>query len=80
LGDVDPAMQDISNVFGADPMSTAKMQIGDIERNAKLVGLRLAEGHGQAIVSLLTEIRCNVSKKASTLKQDAPLAVYFDAR
>jgi len=61
-------------------MSTAKMQIEDIERNAKLVGLPLAEGHSQSIVSLLTEIRCNVSKKASTLTQDAPLAVYFDAR
>jgi hypothetical protein len=31
-------------------------------------------------VSLLTEIRNNVLKKASALERDAPLAVYFDAR
>jgi hypothetical protein len=56
------------------------MHPGDVERNAKLLGLRIAEGHSQPIASLLTEIRSSVSKKASALKQDAPLAVYFDAR
>jgi len=53
---------------------------GDVERHAKLLGLRIAAGHRQPIASLLIEIRSNVLKKASALKQDAPLAVYFDAR
>jgi hypothetical protein len=45
-----------------------------------LLGLRIAAGHSQPIAARLTEIRSNVLKKASALKQDAPLAVYFDAR
>jgi hypothetical protein len=45
-----------------------------------LLGLRIAPEHSQSIVSLLTEIRDSVLKKASALKDDAPLAVYFDAR
>ena len=61
-------------------MSDADMQPDDVERNARLLGLRLAAGHGQPIASLLSQIRNSVLKKASTLKQDAPLAVYFDAR
>jgi hypothetical protein len=61
-------------------MSNAEMQPDDVERNAKLLGLRLAAGHSQFIMSLLGDIRSSVLKKASTLKQDAPLAVYFDAR
>jgi hypothetical protein len=56
------------------------MQRDDVERNAKLLGLRMAAGHSQPIAALLTEIRSNVLKKASALKRDAPLAVYFDAR
>jgi hypothetical protein len=56
------------------------MHPGDVERNAKLLGLRLAAGHGQSIGSLVSEIRGNIAKKASVLKQDAPLAVFFDAR
>jgi hypothetical protein len=63
-----------------NPMSDTEMHPGDVEPNAKLLGLRIAEGHSQPIASLLTEIRSSVSKKASALKQDAPLAVYFDAR
>jgi hypothetical protein len=61
-------------------MSNTEMHPGDVERNAKLLGLRLAPGHGQSIASLVSEIRSNVAKKASALKQDAPLAVFFDAR
>lgn len=62
------------------PMRDAEMQPDDVERNARLLGLRVAAGHSQSIGSLLTEIRTNVLRKASALKQDAPLAVYFDAR
>jgi hypothetical protein len=61
-------------------MSSAEMRPDDVERDAKLLGLRLAAGHSQSIVSLLTEIRGNIAKKATALKQDAPLAIYFDAR
>ena len=61
-------------------MSDTEMHPGDVERSAKLLGLRIAAGHSQPIASLLIEIRSNVLKKASALKQDAPLAVYFDAR
>ena len=61
-------------------MSNTEMQRDDVERNAKLLDLRMAAGHSQPIAALLTEIRSNVLKKASALKQDAPLAVFFDAR
>jgi hypothetical protein len=61
-------------------MRDTEMHPGDVERNAKLLGLRIAAGHSQPIASLLIEIRSSVLKKASALKQDAPLAVYFDAR
>ena len=61
-------------------MSDTEMHPGDVERTVKLLGLRIAAGHGQPIASRLTEIRSNVLKRASALKQDAPLAVYFDAR
>jgi hypothetical protein len=61
-------------------MSNTEMQSEDVERNAKLLGLRLTAGHGQSVASLIGDIRNNVLKKASALKQDAPLAVYFDAR
>jgi hypothetical protein len=66
--------------FGAELMSDMEMHPGDVERNAKLLGLRLAPGHNQSIASLVSEVRRNVAKKASALAQDAPLAVYFDAR
>jgi hypothetical protein len=63
-----------------NPMRDTEMHPGDVERFAKLLGLRIAAGHSQPIASLLTEIRGSVLKKASALQQDAPLAVYFDAR
>ena len=61
-------------------MRDAEMRPDDVEQNAKLLGLRVAAEHSQSIALLLTEIRTNVLRKASALKQDAPLAVYFDAR
>jgi hypothetical protein len=61
-------------------MRDAEIQPDDVERNAKMLGLSVATGHRQVIASLLTEIRTNVLRKASALKQDAPLVVYFDAR
>jgi hypothetical protein len=61
-------------------MRDTEMHPGDVERTAKLLGLRIAAGHRQPIASRLSEIRSNVLKRASALKQDAPLAVYFDAR
>jgi hypothetical protein len=63
-----------------NPMGDAEIHPGDVERSAKLLGLRIAAGHNQPIAALLTEIRNSVSTKASALKQDTPLAVYFDAR
>jgi hypothetical protein len=61
-------------------MCDTEIHPGDVERNAKLIGLHIAAGHSQLIAALLTEIRSSVLRKASALKQDAPLAVYFDAR
>jgi hypothetical protein len=61
-------------------MSMEQMQPGDVERLAKLLGLRLKPGNSQTIASLLTELRQNVLQKASALKPDAPLSIFFDAR
>jgi hypothetical protein len=61
-------------------MRDAEMQPDDVERKGDLIGLRVAAGHAPSIVTLLTEIRTNVLRKALALRQDAPLAIYFDAR
>jgi hypothetical protein len=61
-------------------MSVEQMQPGDVERFAKLLELRLKPGNSQTIASLLTEVRHNVLRRASALKQDAPLSIVFDAR
>jgi hypothetical protein len=61
-------------------MSVEQMQAEDVERLAKLLDLRLKPGNSQTIASLLTEVRHNVFRKASALKQDAPLSIFFDAR
>jgi hypothetical protein len=61
-------------------MSVEQMQAEDVERLAKLLDLRLKPGNSQTIASLLTEVRHNVLRKASALKQDAPLSIFFDAR
>jgi hypothetical protein len=61
-------------------MRNTEMQPDDVEQQAKLLGLHIAAGHSQSIASLLSQIRSSVFKKASALKHDAPLAVYFDAR
>jgi hypothetical protein len=61
-------------------MSVDQMQAEDVERLAKLLELRLKPGNSETIASLLTDVQRNVSRKASILKQDAPLAIFFDAR
>jgi hypothetical protein len=61
-------------------MSETEMKPADVERNAQLIGLHSAADHSQSIVALLAEIRQRIATKASGLKQDAPLAIYFDAR
>jgi hypothetical protein len=61
-------------------MSEDLMQSEDVERLAELLELRLKPGNSQTIASLLTEVRQNVSRQASALKQDAPLSIFFDAR
>jgi hypothetical protein len=61
-------------------MSVDQMQAEDVERLAKLLELRLKPGNSKTIASLLMEVRQNVSRKASALKQDAPLSIVFDAR
>jgi len=63
-----------------NPMRETEMHPGDVERNAKLLGLRIAAGHSPPIAALLVAVRSNVFEKASSLKPDAPLAIYFDAR
>lgn len=61
-------------------MSVKQMQAEDVERLAALVGLRLKSGNSEAIASLLVEVRQNVFQKTSSIKQDAPLSLFFDAR
>jgi hypothetical protein len=57
-----------------------QMKAEDVEKLAKSLGLSLKPGNSETIASMLSEIRHHVYRKASALKQDAPLAVYFDAR
>ena len=40
----------------------------------------LKSGNSETIASMLAGIRETVYRKASALKQDAPLSLYFDAR
>ena len=61
-------------------MITPQMKAEDVEKLAKSLDLNLKPGNGETIASMLSEIRQNVYRKASALKQDAPLSVYFDAR
>lgn len=61
-------------------MSTQKIRAEDIEAIASSLEIELAPGHSETIASMLSEIRQSVYAKASALAQDAPLAVYFDAR
>jgi hypothetical protein len=61
-------------------VSTPKMRAEDVEAAAKLLDIKLKPGNSATIASMLSEIRRNVYVKASSLAEDAPLSVYFDAR
>lgn len=61
-------------------MSKLKMTESDVEGVAEAVGVKLKPGNSVAIASLVSDIRNNVYERASSLAQDAPLSVYFDAR
>jgi hypothetical protein len=61
-------------------MSTSKRKAEDVKALAKSVGISLKSGNGETIASMLSEIRQSVYTKASTLAQDAPLSVFFNAR
>jgi hypothetical protein len=61
-------------------MSIPKIKAEDVEAAARSLDIKLASGHSATIASMLSEIRQNVYERASALPQDAPLAVYFDAR
>jgi hypothetical protein len=57
-----------------------KIEPNDVEQSAKLLDLKLKQDDSYAIASMLTDIRAGVDRKASALKQDAPLSVVFEAR
>ncbi len=61
-------------------MTNTKVGSNDVEQLAKLLDLKLKQGNSELIASMLTDIRANVYRKASALKQDAPLSVFFEAR
>lgn len=61
-------------------MTEKKIALNDVEQLAKYLDLKLKQDNSQAIASLLTDIRASVYRKASALKQDAPLSVVFEAR
>jgi hypothetical protein len=61
-------------------MIAPRMKAEDVETLAKSLDLNLKSGNSETIASMLSEIRQKVYRKASALKQDAPLSVYFDAR
>jgi hypothetical protein len=61
-------------------MAGPQMKAEDVEKMAKALGIRLTPGNSETIASLLSATRQSVYRKATALPQDAPLAVYFDAR
>jgi hypothetical protein len=65
---------------GNDAMGSPKMKAEDVEAAAKWLDIKLKPGNSVTIASMLLEIRRSVYVKASSLAQDAPLSVYFDAR
>jgi hypothetical protein len=70
-----------TSLAGRDrPMIAPRMKAEDVETLAKSLDLNLKSGNSETIASMLSEIRQKVYRKASALKQDAPLSVYFDAR
>jgi hypothetical protein len=60
-------------------MAGPQMKAEDVENLAKSFDLSLKPGNSESIASMLSEMRQSVYRKASSLKQDAPLSVYFDA-
>jgi hypothetical protein len=61
-------------------MIAPRMNAEDVEALAKSLDLNMKSANSETIASMLSEIRQKVYRKASALKQDAPLSVYFDAR
>jgi hypothetical protein len=61
-------------------MSDAKLKEADVEAAAEALGIKLKQGNGATIASMIAEIRQSVYRKASALAQDAPPSVFFDAR
>jgi hypothetical protein len=57
-----------------------KIEPNDVEQLAKFLDLKLKQDDSQSIASMLTDIRASVYRKASALKQDAPLSIVFEAR
>jgi hypothetical protein len=57
-----------------------QMKAEDIEKLGHFLGVNLKSGNAGSIAIMLTGIRQSVYRKASALKQDAPLSLYFDAR
>jgi hypothetical protein len=61
-------------------VTKTKIAPNDVEQLAKFLDLKLKRGNSELIASILTDIRANIYRKASALKQDAPLSVFFEAR
>lgn len=61
-------------------MGSADVSKEDVEASAQALGIALQPGHAEIIAAMLSEIRRSLDAKASALPQDAPLAVFFDAR
>lgn len=65
---------------GNDETGGPKMKAEDVEAVAKWLEIKLKPGNSATIALMLSEIRRSVYLKGSSLAQDAPLSVYFDAR
>ena len=61
-------------------MGITKLKESDVESVAEALGLKLKPGSSATIASMVSDIRSNVYEKASSLQQDAPLSIFFDAR
>jgi hypothetical protein len=61
-------------------VNAPKMKAGEIEALAETLGIGLKPGNSEIIATMLSEIRQNVYRTGSALRQDTPLALYFDAR
>jgi hypothetical protein len=61
-------------------MGDPKMKVEDVEALAKSLGIDLKPGNSETIAAMLSETRQSVYRKGAALAQDAPLAIYFDAR